>query len=220
MYAELGLFVVFFILLSLVFLLAAFYISHTRLQKNRHFAILAAGIMDFFYKPILAIYMVIYKSPDKLHKKMAELKNNAHRRKFKKAKDRLILAPHCMRHNECKARTTRTGIQCTSCGKCDFAAIKALAEKHGYRLYIITGSSFVKHILKHPDSKDTDGVLAIGCYYEINKGMRELKHSKLATIGVPLLTSGCYNTKIDMENFENQLIAHQLVSLEKEAALD
>jgi len=214
MYAELGLIVVLFLLISLIFLLAAFYIAHTRLQKNHHFANLAANVLDFFYKPILAIYMFIYKSPDRLHKKMAEVKNYAHRRKFKKSKDRIILAPHCMRHGDCKARTTRTGIQCTSCGKCDFAVIKELAEIHGYRLYIITGSSFVKHILKQ-ESKDVDGVLAIGCYYEINKGMRELKRAKLATLGVPLLTSGCYNTKIDLEYFEDQLIAYQSLPPEK-----
>jgi hypothetical protein len=219
MYGELGLFVVFLILISIIFLLAAFYITHTRLQKNHYFANLAAHIIDFFYKPILSIHMFIYKSPDKLHKKMAELKNNAHRRKFKKTKNRIILAPHCMRHSDCKARTTRTGIQCTSCGKCDFAAIKVLAEKHGYRLYIITGSSFVKHILKHPESKDIDGVLAIGCFYEINKGMRELKNTNLSTVGIPLLTNGCYNTKIDLKCFEEQLIAHLSASFEKESGI-
>ncbi|MCL2141822.1 MAG: DUF116 domain-containing protein [Methanimicrococcus sp.] len=217
MYAELGLFVVFFLIVSVIFLSAAFYIAHTRLKRIRYFANLAVHIMDFFYKPILAIYMFIYKSPDKLHKKMTDLKNNAHRHNFKKTTDRIILAPHCMRHSDCKARTTRTGIQCTSCGKCDFAAIKALAEKYGYRLYIITGSSFVKHILKNPESKGTDGVLAIGCAYEINKGMREMKHTKLSTMGIPLLTSGCYNTKIDLKYFEEQLIAYHSASLEKES---
>jgi hypothetical protein len=217
MYGELGLFVVFFIFISIIFLSASFYIAHTRLQKNRHFANLAVRIMDFFYKPILAIYMFFYKSPDKLHKKMAELKNNAYRHKFKKAENRIILAPHCMRHSDCKARTTRTGIQCTSCGKCDFAAIKALSEKYGYRLYIITGSSFVKHILKHPESKGVDGVLAIGCAYEINKGMREMKHTKLAAVGIPLLTNGCYNTKIDLKYFEEQLIAYHPILFEKES---
>ena len=206
MYDQIGKFLILVAILSLFFVFAAFYISLTRLQHSSFFAYWAAQTMDFFYKPLLMVYLFIYKSPDKLHEKMSVLKNNAQRKKFRKSHNRIVLAPHCMRHPECRARTTRTGIQCTSCGKCDFAEIKKISEAHGYKLYIITGSSFVKHILKHPEAKGADGVLAIGCYYEINKGMRELKKRKLVTYGVPLLSSGCFNTKIDMEKFEQQLI--------------
>ncbi|MBZ3936007.1 DUF116 domain-containing protein [Methanimicrococcus blatticola] len=206
MYDEVGRIMVIGLVLSLILLLVAFYIGHTKLRKNAFFASYASRVLDFFYKPLLAVYMFVYKSPDKLHKKMAEIKNHAQCKKFSRTKTRIVLAPHCMRHVECKARTTRTGIQCTSCGKCDFAELKRLSEEHGYKLYIITGSSFVKHILKHPDAKGTDGVLAIGCNYEINKGMRELKRSKIMTYGVPLLSAGCYNTQIDLKEFERQLI--------------
>ncbi len=206
MYDQVGRLMIIVLILSVILLFVAFYIGHTKLQKNRVFASYASRIMDFFYKPLLAVYMFIYKSPDKLHKIMADLKNNAQRKKFSRTKKRIVLAPHCMRHVDCKARTTRTGIQCTSCGKCDFAELKRMSEEHGYTLYIITGSSFVKHILKHPDAKGTDGVLAIGCNYEINKGMRELKRCKIMTYGVPLLSAGCYNMHIDLESFEKELI--------------
>lgn len=205
-YDHVGRFMVLCLIFSILLLVAALSIGHTKLQRNRIFASYASRVLDFFYKPLLAVYMFIYKSPDKLHQKMAEIKNNAQRKKFSRTKRRIVLAPHCMRHIECKARTTRTGIQCTSCGKCDFAELKRVSEEHGYKLYIITGSSFVKHILKHPDAKGTDGVLAIGCNYEINKGMRELKSSKIMTYGIPLLSAGCYNTHIDLEEFEKQLI--------------
>lgn len=206
MYDHVGKLLVAAAVLSVFFLLFAFYISRTKLRNSAFFASYASRVMDFFYKPLLAVYLYIHKNPDKLHKMMADLKNTAQRTKFKKTKQRIVLAPHCMRHPECNARTTRTGIQCTSCGKCDFAKVKEMSEKHGYRLYIITGSSFVKHILKNPDAKGTDGVLAIGCHYEINKGMRELKRKKLMTYGIPLLSGGCYNTSIDLEEFERQLI--------------
>lgn len=205
MYDQVGRLMVLALVFSVFLLCVAYYIGHTRLQNNSFFASYASEILDFFYKPLLAVYIFVYKSPDKLHRKMAGIKNNAHRKKFSRTQNRIVLAPHCMRHADCKARTTRTGIQCTSCGKCDFAHIKKISEAHGYRLYIITGSSFVKHILKHPDAKGTDGVLAIGCNYEINKGMRELKKTDIITYGVPLLSSGCYNTQIDLNEFEKQL---------------
>jgi len=206
MLEHLGKIIVFVAVLSVLFLCIAFYISRTKLQNHAFFASYAVMVIEFFYKPLLGLYIFIYKSPNKLHKKMAELKNTAQRKKFSKTEKRIILAPHCMRHPDCKARTTRTGIQCTSCGKCDFSKIKELAGAYGYQLYIITGSSLVKSILTHPEAAGTDGVLAIGCHYEINKGMREMKRKKIMSYGIPLLSNGCYNTSIDLEEFERQLI--------------
>ena len=98
MYDQIGKLLVLAAILSLIFVFAALYISHSRLHKHSFFAFWAARTMDFFYKPFLAIHMFIYKNPDRLHEKMSILKNNAQRSKFQKSKNRIVLAPHCMRH--------------------------------------------------------------------------------------------------------------------------
>ncbi|WNY24508.1 DUF116 domain-containing protein [Methanolapillus millepedarum] len=205
MYTIIGKMLTFLLALSVVSIFFAFYVSRGNLKNHSFSANVAAKTLDFFYKPMLAAYMFLFKSPDKLHERMSVLKNEAHRDKFQKTEKRIIIAPHCIRHMECPARTTRHGIQCTSCGKCDYAEIKKIAEKNGYILYIVTGSSFVRHILSSEEAKTADGVLAIGCYYELNKGARELRKSRTVTYGIPLLSTGCYNMKIDMILFEKEL---------------
>ncbi|MDV0446250.1 hypothetical protein MsAg5_00780 [Methanosarcinaceae archaeon Ag5] len=205
MYSFIGKALTIALALSIILIFFAFYVSRGNLKNHSLSAGVATRTMDFFYKPMLAVYMFLFKCPDKLHERMSILKNEAGRRKFQKTENRIIIAPHCMRHMECPARTTRLGIQCVSCGKCDYAEIKQIAEKTGYTLYIVTGSSFVRHILSSDEAKETDGVLAIGCHYELNKGARELRKTKITTYGVPLLSNGCYNTKIDMILFEKEL---------------
>jgi hypothetical protein len=74
--------------------------------------------------------------------------------------------------------------------------LKEDAKEYGYDLYIVTGSSFVKNILK---DHYADGVLVIACDYEINKGMRSLAGTSVVTYGIPMLNDGCYNTKVDSD---------------------
>ncbi|WNY27274.1 DUF116 domain-containing protein [Methanolapillus ohkumae] len=205
MYSEIGQILTFLLGFSIFLIAFAFYISTGRLKHNSFFANFAVRILDFFYKPTFAVYLSLFKNPDKFHKHLSLLKNDASFKKFQKTEQRIIIAPHCMRHTDCPARTTRHGIQCVSCGKCDFTPIKKIAKANGYTLYIVTGSSFVRHILKSQEAAETDGVLAIGCHYELNKGARELRKTGIVTYGVPLLSSGCFNTKIDMVRFEKDL---------------
>jgi hypothetical protein len=71
------------------------------------------------------------------------------------------------------------------------------ADRLDYTLFIVAGSSYVRHII---NKESADGALLVACNYELNKVMRSLKHRKIVTYGVPLLTDGCYNTEVDYEN--------------------
>jgi hypothetical protein len=128
---------------------------------------------------------------------MVSLKNMAHRSAFAETKHRLLLTPHCMRSLDCPAPSTRFGIECKGCGKCIFSKMVEDADRFGYTLYIIAGSSYVRHVIK---KESADGALLVACNYELNKVMRSLKRKKIVTYGVPLLTDGCYNTEVDYEN--------------------
>ncbi|MCK4491160.1 MAG: DUF116 domain-containing protein, partial [Candidatus Altiarchaeales archaeon] len=95
----------------------------------------------------------------------------------------------------CPASSTRSGIQCRSCGKCPYTEIKKTAEDLGIRLYILTGSSAVRYILK---SEEFDGVILLACNYELNKVMRYLSPHNIVSYGVPLIKDGCFNTEADL----------------------
>ncbi|MBP1909908.1 DUF116 domain-containing protein [Methanolobus bombayensis] len=195
MYRTIGLLVTIVLLVS--FILAVLALAVSRISLNRHvwLAGFFAGVLDFFYMP-LKYFFFKFSDPRILDKWMVSLKNIANRNAFKKSKRRMIIAPHCMRSMDCPASSKRTGIQCVACGKCVFSKLKKDAPKYGYDLYIVTGSSFVKHVIKE---KNYDAALLVACDYELNKVMMGLKGKNIVTYGVPMLNDGCFNTEVDYE---------------------
>ncbi|HII80705.1 MAG TPA: DUF116 domain-containing protein [Methanosarcina sp.] len=174
----------------------ALLVSRRSLTHSVFLAGFYADVLDFFYLPLRNIFLK-FSDTRVLDKWMSSLKNRAHASAFAKTKKRILLAPHCMRSLDCPAYSTQTGIQCKSCGKCVFTRLKKDAEKYGYKVFIVTGSSFVKNILK---MEDADGVLLIACDYEINKVMRALKDKKVTTYGIPMERDGCFGTEVNYQN--------------------
>ena len=177
--------------------LASIALIASRISLDRHvwLAGFYADILDYFHLPIKYLFHKC-ASTETLDRWMTSLKNMANKPQFKKTQNRLLLAPHCMRAMDCPASSSPMGIQCISCGKCLFSKIKEDAERFNYRLYIVAGSSYIRHIIK---KESADGALLVACHYELNKVMRSLKSKNIVTYGVPLLNDGCYATNVDHE---------------------
>ena len=171
-------------------------VGYFSLKRKVLFCGFFAGVLDFFYMPLKHSYTT-FSDTKKLDELMVSLKNKSHIKKFLKTKKRVIFAPHCMRHIKCPASSTRNGIQCTSCGLCSFAKLKSKAKEKGYDLFILPGSSQIKHIAS---KKIYDGALLVACTYELNKVMRFLDNTGIITYGVALTKDGCYNTTVDVSN--------------------
>lgn len=193
MYDLIGIALIMVVVVSISLVILALFVSRVSLNRNVWLAGFFVNILDFFYLPIKAIFQK-YSETQKLERWMVSLKNMAQTSDFKKTKQRLLLAPHCMRSLDCPAASTRFGIECTSCGKCIFSKIKTDAKRYNYKLYIVAGSSYVRHIIKKDSA---DGALLLACNYELNKVMRSLKRKNITTYGVPLLNDGCYATEVD-----------------------
>ena len=196
MYDLIGIALVAIVVVSISLVTLALFVSRISLNRNVRLAGFFANVLDFFYLPIKAIFDK-YSKTEKLERWMVSLKNMAHRSGFKKTKHRLLLAPHCMRALDCPAASTKFGIECISCGKCIFTKMITDAERFNYTLYIVAGSSYIRHIVKKDSA---DGALLLACNYELNKVMRSLKRKNIVTYGVPLLNDGCYATEIDYDN--------------------
>ncbi|MDY0387642.1 MAG: DUF116 domain-containing protein [Methanolobus sp.] len=193
MYRTIGILLTMVFICSIILALIALAVSRISLSRHVWLAGFFAGILDFFFMP-LKYFFYKFSDPRILDKWMVSLKNISNMNEFSKTQKRMIIAPHCMRSMDCPAISTRTGIQCISCGKCVFSKLKDDAKKYGYDLYIVTGSSFVKHVLKE---NDYDAALLIACDYELNKVMMGLKGENLITYGIPMLNDGCFNTKVE-----------------------
>ncbi|MGP8329584.1 MAG: DUF116 domain-containing protein [Methanosarcinaceae archaeon] len=196
MYDLIGIALVVIVVVSIFLIILALFMSRISLNRNVRLAGFFASILDFFYLPIKSIFYR-YSETEKLERWMVSLKNMAHKSGFKKTKHRLLLAPHCMRALDCPAASTKFGIECISCGKCIFSKMKDDAQRFNYTLYIVAGSSYIRHIIK---KESADGAFLLACNYELNKVMRSLKHKNIMTYGVPLLNDGCFATEIDYNN--------------------
>ncbi|KAF5420393.1 MAG: hypothetical protein C5S44_08605 [Candidatus Methanocomedens sp.] len=193
MYDLIGIALITVVVVSFSLVILALFVGRASLHRNIWLAGFFVNVLDFFYLPIKAIFQK-YSDTRKLEQWMVSLKNMANKSAFKKTKHRLLLAPHCMRSLDCPAASTMYGIECVSCGKCIFSKIKTDAERYNYTLFIVAGSSYVRHIIK---KESADGALLLACHYELNKVMRSLKRKNITTYGVPLLNDGCYATELD-----------------------
>lgn len=207
MYNFIGKLLVLFLVSSFILSSLALFMGKISIRRNVRLAGFFALILDLFYMPIKYLFCR-FSDPRNLDQWMVSLKNTANRESFKKSTSRIMFVPHCIRSLDCPALPTRDGIQCVECGRCVLGELRKKAESEGYDFYIVTGSSFVERILR---KSKADGVLVIACNYEINKGIRALRGSKLPILGIPLLKDGCFNTCVDldevlltMKNFRNE----------------
>lgn len=88
----------------------------------------------------------------------------------------------------------------TECGKCSIGVIKKKADKLGYSLYIVPGSSFVKKIVKENNFK---AVIGVACHEDLNQMMMLL--SDYCPQGVLLSKTGCFETKVDIKKVFEKL---------------
>jgi len=155
---------------------------------------LSASVLDFLYLPLKMAFGALGRVP-KLDAMMVALKNQANRRRFARSRRRLLLAPQCLRDLACPAISTRRGIVCEQCGRCKVAGIAEEAERLGYRLYLLAGSSFVPRIV---EEEEPDAALLVACPYECNKVMMGL--GRLATFAVCLERDGCVGTDVSVDS--------------------
>ncbi|MBW2984294.1 DUF116 domain-containing protein [Candidatus Woesearchaeota archaeon] len=124
--------------------------------------------------------------------------NKRYKEDFRKTpySKRAIFLPQCLRSRNCPAKTTNEGIKCVACGKCSIHKVKKLAEKLGYRFFIVPGASLVKKLVKKHKPK---GVIGVACNPELNESLKAAPGFGVAPQCIALLKDGCVNTKVDWD---------------------
>lgn len=131
-----------------------------------------------------------------------QARNLLERERFIQTKKRALLLPHCSRKfmdSHCKA-SFDPAIPSYICAHCspDCLINKAvmLAEKKGYDVYVLPGSSCVSKILR---SKHYEGIIGVACGEEIRVSGEALREFNVAGQAVPLIKNGCANTTFNIE---------------------
>ncbi|OED30641.1 DUF116 domain-containing protein [Methanosphaera sp. WGK6] len=123
-----------------------------------------------------------------------DLRNKLNEKKFKEldAKDVIMVLPHCLRAMNCPAKLGHAGLECIKCGKCSIGTFKKISDEKGIGMYIVPGSTFIKHVIKIRKFK---GVIGVACPLDLNTAMTAL--SNYTVQGIYLLNDGCINTLVN-----------------------
>jgi hypothetical protein len=197
LFQTFGQIAIIFIFVLIIILVLALILGVVLIKKNKLiFPKLIIFALDFLYSPLKKLSIYLGFDDIMVDHIGVELRNQVNQNKFKEIdnKKKILIFPHCLRHPECKAPLNETGIICNCCGKCAIGVVKPKAEKMGYKVFIIPGSTFVNKIVKE---NDFDGVLGIACYEDLNKSMMKL--SNFNPQGVLLSRAGCFKTKVDVK---------------------
>ena len=152
--------------------------------------------LDVFYSPLKQIARSLGFDEDMVDHIGVEVRNKLNEKNFREIKNtkKILVLPHCLRHQKCEATLDETGLNCNYCGKCSVGIIKPKAENIGYKVFIIPGSTFIKKIIQ---DNDFEAVLGVACYEDLNLAMMKL--SGFNPQGVLLSRTGCFKTKVDVK---------------------
>jgi geranylgeranyl diphosphate synthase, type II len=110
---------------------------------------------------------------------------------------RLLLLPHCLKHAEgCPADYDEFGLDCRKCGACSVADFKTKAEDLGYKVLVAEGSPIVLKIIV---SGHIDAIVGVACLNVLEKAIDKVLMAGVPSVAIPLLSSDCKNTSVDMD---------------------
>ncbi len=112
----------------------------------------------------------------------------------------ILFLPHCLRvADRCKGVYNEEGLHCKHCTKdCKINQITRVAQKLGYRYFVVPGGAMVFNIAK---KYQPQGVIAVACYNELREGSsRTESEYKVPFQVIPLCKDGCVNTDVCVED--------------------
>ena len=132
------------------------------------------------------------------------IKNLSEKENFLKTSKRALLLPHCSRKfmdNRCQAYFDPEvpSYYCAHCSQdCLINKATTLAEKRGYDVYVIPGSSCIPKLIK----RNYEGIVGVACCEEIKMGMDYCKRVNVWSQGIFLTKNGCADTKFNLESLD------------------
>lgn len=196
-FTLLGEFVVLLVIILIFLMIITFILGAYMLRSEKLlFPNLLLATLSFTYQPIKNL-LKFFKLDDLVIDRISiNLRNRLNRKAFEKieAKDTIIILPHCLRAKNCPAKLGDSGLDCIKCSKCSIGIFKEICERKEIGIYVVPGSTFIKHVIKQRPFK---GVIGVACPVDLNQAMTFL--SDYVTQGVYLLNDGCINTLVDTE---------------------
>lgn len=196
-FTTLGELVVLFVIIILFLIVVTFVLGiYTTHSGKLVFPSLLLFALNLTYHPIKSILKFLKVDDLIIDRLSIDFRNQLNKKSFEKldAKDTILILPHCLRANNCPAKLGYSGLECIKCGKCSIGTFQEICDLKEIGIYVVPGSTFIKHVIKQRPFK---GVIGVACPVDLNQAMTFL--SDHITQGVYLLNDGCINTLVDEE---------------------
>lgn len=160
-------------------------------------------ILNLLEGPISYI-VGLFVNDDVVSRMIVDIRNDLFAERFRAIPydKRFLFLPHCLRHNDCPARSSYDGIKCVECGRCPIGEIKKEAERLGYKVFIVPGGSLLKAIVKKHKPR---AVFGVGCVMEVKEGAEKMASYGLPVQGLLLDKDGCMNTIVNVKELLKRL---------------
>jgi hypothetical protein len=114
----------------------------------------------------------------------------------------LILMPHCAQNDECGVRITTEVANCRRCGKCDFAALIALADSLGVQIMVATGGSLARRVVVDARPR---AIIAVACERDMVAGIIDAWPIPVYGVLLDRPQGPCRNTRVEVEKVRGAL---------------
>lgn len=120
-----------------------------------------------------------------------------------KAKDILLLLPHCLQWSECPHKISNNINNCKMCGKCQVKDLIELANRYKTSISIVTGGTMARNMIKKEKPK---AIVAVACERDLYSGISDVKMIPIIGIINERPEGPCYNTKVDTSKVEDAIL--------------
>lgn len=107
----------------------------------------------------------------------------------------LILLPHCLQIADCDVRITHNILNCKRCGRCGIKDLIGIAEEHGLKLFVATGGTIARRIVK---DMRPDAIVAVACERDLSSGIVDTYPMPVIGILNERPHGPCLNTQVDL----------------------
>lgn len=116
--------------------------------------------------------------------------------------DILILLPHCLQKSSCPHKITVDINNCKRCGLCDIDALIRLRDQYHTRLFIATGGTLARRVIKDMKPK---AIIAVACERDLSSGIMDVKNIPVIGILNDRPEGPCVNTKVNLKKIEDTI---------------
>ena len=114
----------------------------------------------------------------------------------------LVLLPHCLQNQECKERIKDDIRNCKSCGRCKVKDLRALVERFGVPVYVVSGGRAAR---ERAQAREVRVILAVACTRELAEGIRATFPKKVFSVPNSWPHGPCKDTDVDVAAVEAAL---------------